>query len=86
MKRIPFLQYQCSQGVNVLVTRCGLIVDEFESWLADGIVTDPNQDKGCLEVACSCVCGKMTITDACRQVSAFCLVEQKGAEKRDVLT
>ena len=79
-----YVQYQRSQGVNVLVTKCGLIVDEFESWLAaspDGIVTDPSQNEhktGCLEVKCPYVCGKMTITDACRKVSAFCLVEQKG--------
>ena len=29
MKMIPFLQYQCSQGVNVLVSRCGV-------WLGSG--------------------------------------------------
>ena len=81
---VIYVQYQHSQGVNVQATKCGLIVDEFESWLEtspNGIVTDPNQDEhktGCLEVKCPYVCGKMTITDACRNIPAFRSVEQKG--------
>ena len=73
-----------SQGISVEVIKSGLVVDSVETWLAaspDGIVTDPTQKehkKGCLEVKCPYVCNTTTITDACQQVPAFCLVEQKG--------
>ena len=87
MKRMPshHMYVKKSQGINVEVTKSGLVVDLVETWLAaspDGIVKDPTQTehkKGCLEFKCPYVCNSTTITDACRQVPAFCLVEQKGA-------
>ena len=79
-----YICYQKSQGINVEVSKSGLVVDSVENWLAaspDGIVIDPTEKehkKGCLEVKCPYVCNMTTITDACRQVPAFCLVEQEG--------
>ena len=82
---LSYVRFKKSQQINIEVNKCGLIIDSVDSWLAaspDGIVLDPTQQehqKGCLEVKCPYVCReKMTITDACRQVSAFCLVEHEG--------
>ena len=62
------------------------MVDKELPWLAaspDRIVTDPSEDKekkqGCLEVKCPLSCQKMTIVQACRNVSAFCLIEEDGS-------
>ena len=74
-----------SQQVAIEVNKCGLLIDSNDFWLGaspDGIVFDPTQQehqRGCLEVKCPYVCEKRTITDACRQVSAFCLVEHEGS-------
>ena len=79
-----YIGYHESKGTNVEVTKCGLIVDASEPWLAaspDGIVLDPTMsehNRGCLEVKCPFVCEKMTILEASRQVAAFCLVENSG--------
>ena len=60
---------------------CGLHVDSFEPWLAtspDGIVVDmslSSQRRGCLEVKCPFVCEKTAFVDACKTVTAFCLVQ-----------
>ena len=42
------------------------------------IPTEQEHQRGCLEVKCPYVCEKLTFTDACRKVSAFCLVEYEG--------
>jgi len=79
-----YIHYKKCQGINVEVAQCGLVVDKVEFWLAaspDGITTDPTQQnhkRGCLEVKCPFTCKNMTILEACKQVLAFCLVEQKG--------
>ena len=79
-----YIGYHKSRGTDIEVTKCGLIVDASAPWLAaspDGIVLDPTQGehkRGCLEVKCPFTCEKMTILDACRQVTAFCLIEKNG--------
>jgi len=66
------------------VSACGLVVDTSAPWLAanpDRIFSDSTQKehkKGCLEVKCPLTCENRTITEACRRVPAFCLVEQSG--------
>jgi len=78
------VHFKKSQQIPVEVNTCGLIIDTNDSWLAaspDGIVVDPTEQehqKGCLEVKCLYVCENRTITEACRQVPAFCLVEHEG--------
>ena len=81
------LSYACfkkGQQITVEVNKCGLIIDPADSWLAaspDGIVLDPTEQehqRGCLELKCSYVCEKLTITDVCRKFPAFCLVEHEG--------
>ena len=81
-----YIEYQrdCC-GVAVEVRVCGLVVDLEFPWLAaspDRIVIDPSENKekkqGCLEVKCPLSCQKMTIVEACRKVSAFCLIEEDG--------
>ena len=79
-----YIHYQKGQGRNFEVIQCGLVVDKVEFRLAaspDGIVTDlsqPEHKRGCLEVKCPFTCKRISILEACRQVSAFCLVEEKG--------
>ena len=66
------------------IESCGLYVDKSLPWLAaspDAIITDlskANHSKGCLEVKCLYVCEKRTVTDACKNVSGFCLAEVDG--------
>jgi len=80
-----YVQYQNGHGVDVMVVKCGLIVDEFESWPAaspDGIVTDPYQDehkKGILEVKYLW----QDVNSRCLQKSFSFLFG--GAERSDVL-
>lgn len=60
---------------------CGLVVDISLPWLAaspDGIVMDPKHGRGCLEVKCPLSCEAITVQEACRKLTAFCLIEQKG--------
>ena len=81
---LSYVNFQQSRGIVVEVSTCGLAVDTFAPWLAaspDRIVLDSTQKenkKGCLEVKCPLSCEKITITEACRRISAFCLVEQSG--------
>lgn len=66
------------------MSACGFVVGTSAPWLAaspDRLVLDFTQkehEKGCLEVKCPLACEKITITEACRRVSAFYLVEQSG--------
>ena len=81
---LSYVTFQQSHGIVVEVSTCGLVVDTSAPWLAaspDRTVSDSTQKdnkKGCLEVKCPLSCEKITIIEACRTVSAFCLVEQSG--------
>ena len=44
----------------------------------DGILMDPKHSEGCLAVKCPLSCEIITVKEACRKVTAFCLVEQDG--------
>ena len=82
-----YADYHRSKGKFVQIESYGLYVDKSTPWLAaspDGIVNDLSEEshsKGCLEVKCPYVCEKRTVTDACRNVSGFCLTEADGIIK-----
>ena len=76
-----YLDYYHSRGVAIELRLCGLVVDVSLPWLAaspDGIVMDPKYGEGCLEVKCPLSCETITVKEACRKVTAFCLIEQDG--------
>lgn len=76
-----YLDYHYSRGVAIELRECGLVVDLSLPWLAaspDGIVIDPTQGEGCLEVKCPLSCETINVEEACRKVTAFCLIEQDG--------
>ena len=76
-----YISYQHQHGIPVKVNPCGLHVDSSEPWLGvspDGLVVDmslSSQRRGCLEVKCPLVCEKTAFVDACKTVTAFCLVQ-----------
>ena len=80
-----YVDYQVKRGVAIKVQKCGLVVDASLPWLAaspDAIVSTLKDDmsQGCLEVKCPFSCEKISISEACRTVAAFCLVvEQDGS-------
>ena len=79
-----YVYYQQSKGKFVQIESCGLYIDKEFPWLAaspDGIVTDlsrASHGKGCLEIKCPYVCEKQTVSDACRNISGFCLTVKDG--------
>ena len=77
-----YLDYHHSRGVAIELRECGLVVDVSLPWLAaspDGIVIDPTQGEGCLEVKCPLSCETINVEEACRRkVTTFCLIEQDG--------
>ena len=77
-----YLDYYHSRGVAIELRLCGL-VDVSLPWLTaspDGIVMDPKHGEGCLEVKCPLSCETITVKEACRKVTAFCLIEQDGVK------
>ena len=76
-----YLDYYHSRGVAIKLKQCGLVVDALLPWLAaspDGMVMDPNHGEGCLEVKCPLSCQTIPVEEACRKITAFCLLEQDG--------
>ena len=76
-----YLDYYHSHGVAMELKQCGLVVDTSLPWLAaspDGIVMDPIHGEGCLEVKCPLSCQTISVEEACRKVTAFCLLEKDG--------
>ena len=77
------VDYQVKRGVAVEVRKCGLVVDPLLPWPAaspDAIVSDLTLiecDQGCLEVKCPFSYEKISISEACRTVAAFCLVMER---------
>ena len=78
-----YANHQRSNGKIIQIESCGIFVHHKNCWLAgspDAIVynsTEVNHQKGCLEVKCPYVCEKRSIKDACKEVSAFCLMEKE---------
>jgi len=78
-----YLDYYSSRGVAMELKQCGLVVDTSLPWLAaspDGIVMDPIHGEGCLEVKCPLSCQMISVEEACRQVTAFCLLDYKSVQ------
>ena len=81
-----YVEYQVKRGVAIVVQKCGLVVDASLPWLAaspDAIVSDPSlkeSSQGCLEVKCPFLCEKMSISEACKTVAAFCLIVGKDGD------
>ena len=76
-----YLGYYRSRGVAIELRSCGLVVDVSLPWLTaspDGIVMDPKHGEGCLEVKCPLSCETITVQEACKKVTAFCLIDEKG--------
>ncbi|XP_065884579.1 uncharacterized protein [Dysidea avara] len=80
-----YVNYQKSKGKFVQIESCGLYVDKAFPWLAaspDAIVTDfskPSHSKGCLEIKCPYMCERRTVTDACKNINGFYLVDVDGS-------
>jgi len=62
----------------------GSTLTKYLPWLAaspDGIVIDfsgASDGKRCLKIKCPFVCEKKTISDACRNISGFCVTVERG--------
>lgn len=78
-----YVDYQVKRGVAIEVQKCGLVVSALLLWLAaspDAIVSDPTlkeDSQGCIKVKSPFSYEKISISEACRTVAAFCLVVKR---------